>query len=151
MGHLTIGELAKVTGVTKVAIRYYERCGLLPKAARSASGYRWYPENMIGRIRFITNAKSVGFTLEEIQALFNLQAQQKTSSRQIKTRTLEKLALIQEKIQSLQKIASALEQLAASCDGRIPLRECPILEALYHDEAILNNVKDTCHDHHHCT
>lgn len=131
MKHLTIGELAKLAHISKVAIRYYERAGLLPQATRRPSGYRVYSESMIARIRFIKNAKSVGFSLEEIQELLSLQAHQDTTSQDIRQRTLKKQHVIQEKIAALQKMANALSQMLASCDGKMPLHECPILEALY--------------------
>ncbi|QLH42414.1 MAG: heavy metal-responsive transcriptional regulator [Coxiellaceae bacterium] len=131
MHYLTVGELADQAGVTKVAIRYYERCGLLPKATRLSSGYRAYPEIIINRLRFIKNAKSVGFTLEEIQELIALQEQPNATSQDIKSRTTIKLGIIQEKIQSLQQMANTLEQLVQSCDGQGTLHQCPILETLY--------------------
>lgn len=131
MRYLTIGELASQTGVSKVAIRYYERFGLIPKAIRQTSGYRSYPKTIVARIRFIKNAKSVGFTLDEIAELLTLQEHEKATSQQIKSHTLTKLNIIQEKILSLQKMEQALEQLTASCDGKVPLHQCPILEKLY--------------------
>ncbi len=54
---LTIGQLAEKTGVTTVAIRYYERNQLLPKPKRSKSGYRLYSEEAVTDLTFIQNAK----------------------------------------------------------------------------------------------
>jgi Cu(I)-responsive transcriptional regulator len=133
MRYLTVGELANQAGITKVAIRYYERCGLLPKAMRLPSGYRAYPESIIHHLHFIKNAKSVGFTLEEIQEVLVLKTQPETTSQDIKSRTLDKLSLIQEKIDALQHMADILKQLTQACDGKVPLCQCPILETLYSD------------------
>lgn len=147
MIYFTVGQLAAKTNVSKVAIRYYERLGLIPKAERSAAGYRTYPEAIVSRLRFIINAKAVGFTLQEIRELFALQEQKYTTSLQIKNKTLDKLKLTQEKIMHLQKIAKALEHLASSCDGTMPLEDCPILETLY-DE--MNEIDHhTTHGKHH--
>lgn len=147
MNYLTVGQLAAKANVSKVTIRYYERLGLIPKAERRASGYRVYPEGVISRLRFIVNAKSVGFTLQEIQELFALQGHEHTTSLQIKNKTLDKLKLTQEKITHLQKIAHVLEHLIASCDGTMPLEDCPILETLYDDmNAIIHH---TAHGKHH--
>ncbi|KWX81222.1 MerR family DNA-binding protein, partial [Paenibacillus jilunlii] len=85
----------------------------------------------IARIRFIKNAKSVGFTLEEVYELLSLQVHGNTTSQDIRQRTIKKLQVVQEKIAALQKIENALRQLVTSCDGKMPLHECPILEALY--------------------
>jgi DNA-binding transcriptional MerR regulator len=48
-GHLTIGELAKRTGVATSALRYYEKLGLLPAPVR-VSGQRRYPESAVGLV-----------------------------------------------------------------------------------------------------
>lgn len=60
---LTIGQLAKLTNTTSVAIRYYKREGLIPKSTRSKGGYRLYSEKIVPRFYFIQNAKSVGFSV----------------------------------------------------------------------------------------
>lgn len=131
MTYLVVGELANKTGVSKVAIRYYERCGLLPKVNRR-KGYRIYPESIIDRIHFIKNAQSVGFTLEEISELLRLQ-EEKGTSQQVKSYTMTKLDAIYEKIKSLQCMANTLKRLVTNCDGKVPLTECPILRGLYGD------------------
>ena len=129
--YLTIGELANKSELTKVAIRYYERCGLLPKALRRTSGYRIYPESIINRLHFIKNAQSVGFTLDEIGELLILQEREETASQQIKSRTMDKLKTIYEKISSLQQIADTLKKLVVACDGKVSSCDCPILRGLY--------------------
>lgn len=134
MHYLTVGELAKQTGISKVTVRYYERYGLLPKASRKESGYRLYSPAMIGHIRFIKNAKAVGFTLEEIKELLMLQDHQNGTSQQVRTHVLTKLNMIKEKITALQAIAEVLEKLKKSCDGTMSLQQCPILETLRSDE-----------------
>jgi len=137
MRTLTVGQLAQETDVTKVAIRYYERCGLIPKAQRLKSGYRSYPETVIARICFVKNAQSVGFSLDEITELLTLQEPHKGTSQDINSRTLTKLKTIQDKIDALQEMANTLKVLTSACDGKMPLHECPILEALYSKNAPL--------------
>ena len=63
---LSIGEVAEGSGVSRDAIRYYERLGLVPKAARTAAGYRKYPSGVIGRLALVRNAQRFGFSLTEI-------------------------------------------------------------------------------------
>lgn len=145
MTHLTIGKLAQRTGITKVAIRYYERLGLIPKAMRQASDYRLYPESTISWITFIKNAKSVGFTLDEIKELLSLEQHTHTTSQMIKSHTLTKLKAIQEKINCLQGMADTLTALTQSCNGKMPLQECPILKALHQDVLPINYTsKEKC-------
>jgi len=69
MGGLKIGELAKLAGCTVKAIRFYEAEGLLPPAARSASGYRLYTERDLRRLQFIQRAKLIGLPLAKIKQL----------------------------------------------------------------------------------
>jgi DNA-binding transcriptional MerR regulator len=66
--HLTIGELAKRTGVATSALRYYEELGLLPAPGR-VSGQRRYPESAVGLVGMILLLRDVGFSLRESKAL----------------------------------------------------------------------------------
>lgn len=63
---LRIGELAAALGLNPKTIRYYEEIGLLPAPPRTAAGYRLYGEGDAERLRFIGQAKAIGFTLEQI-------------------------------------------------------------------------------------
>ncbi|CCD28798.1 Transcriptional activator/repressor,heavy-metal dependent, MerR family [Candidatus Glomeribacter gigasporarum BEG34] len=128
---LTIGELSKKTGTTSVAIRHYERFGLICNVIRKSSGYRLYPEETISHIRFIKNSQSVGLSLEEIRELIHLQAQSGTTSQQVKTLIQHKLKILQAKEETIKAMIKTLQQLEASCDGKRPLSQCPILESLY--------------------
>ena len=63
---MRIGQLAAKTDVTADTIRYYERLGLLPAPARTASGYRQYPDAAATRVRLIRNAVRIGFSLRDV-------------------------------------------------------------------------------------
>ncbi|WP_460351426.1 MerR family DNA-binding transcriptional regulator [Actinoallomurus acanthiterrae] len=67
-GLLTIGELARRTGVAASALRYYEELGLLPAPAR-VSGQRRYPESAVRVVGTILLYSDAGFTLAEQKAL----------------------------------------------------------------------------------
>ena len=62
---LTVGEVAKRSGVATSALRFYEERGLI-RSERNASGHRRYPRAVIRRIAFIVFAQKIGLTLEEI-------------------------------------------------------------------------------------
>jgi MerR family redox-sensitive transcriptional activator SoxR len=64
---LTIGEIARRSGVASSALRFYEEKGLL-RSARAGSGHRRYPRAVLRRIAFIVFAQRIGMTLEEIGA-----------------------------------------------------------------------------------
>jgi DNA-binding transcriptional MerR regulator len=62
---MRISELAQLCGVTPHALRHYEKLGLL-KPARSAGGYRDYPDAMRREVVFISMSRKVGFSLHAI-------------------------------------------------------------------------------------
>ncbi|WP_075791768.1 MerR family transcriptional regulator [Massilia putida] len=66
---MKIGELAKRTGLTASAIRFYESKGLLKSVDRLANGYREYPPEAAAILAIIINAQQTGFTLDEIKGV----------------------------------------------------------------------------------
>ena len=130
MERLTIGKLAKQSEVNIETIRYYERRGLIPKPPRRESGYRQYPRDTVTRIQFIKRAKELGFSLREILELLSLRVDPATTCGDVKKRAEIKIADIEEKIRTLQRMKKALMKLTVECKGRGPVSECPILEAL---------------------
>src|SRR5262249_38975355 len=68
MAGMSIGEVARKMGLRSSAIRYYERLGLLPKAAR-VSGRRQYDDRVLERLAMVRFAKHVGFSVAELKVL----------------------------------------------------------------------------------
>jgi DNA-binding transcriptional MerR regulator len=66
MADLLIGEVAARSGLSRKALRLYERRGILPRAHRTASGYRVYPADVLGMLRFVSQARQLGLTLAQI-------------------------------------------------------------------------------------
>lgn len=66
---MKIGGIASAAGVTTSRIRFYEKRGIIAPAARGANGYRDYPREVIGILRFIEQAQSLGFSLKEISSI----------------------------------------------------------------------------------
>src|SRR5712691_5110215 len=130
MGPLTIGALAKRAGVGVETVRFYERRGLVRRPARPGTGYRAYPEDAVGRIRFIRNAQALGFTLQEVTALLALRVTAGTSCAAVRSRAAAKLADVKQRLTDLERIRIALEKLVAACPGRGALNSCTILDAL---------------------
>ncbi len=130
MKALTIGHLARESGMNLETVRYYERRGLLPKPPRSASGYRLFPIEASQRLRFIQRAKELGFSLKEIGELLSLRVSPTTTSVGIRAKANSKIADIRSKIRTLESMERALRKLTKSCPGCGPLAECPILESL---------------------
>jgi DNA-binding transcriptional MerR regulator len=69
---ITIGELARRCGVSRDAVRFYERERLMPRPRRTSAGYRLYGPADEERLRFIRRGQAVGLTLEDIAELIRL-------------------------------------------------------------------------------
>ncbi|HUS05408.1 MAG TPA: heavy metal-responsive transcriptional regulator [Bryobacteraceae bacterium] len=130
MDGITRGELARCGQVNFETIRFYEREGLLPKPPRSASGYRKYPSSALRRLQFIRNAKGLGFSLNEIRELLNLQVNPETTCADVYLKAQSKITGVNEKIRHLQVIRNALIQMADRCSGGGPVSQCSILQFL---------------------
>lgn len=127
---LTIGVVARRAGLGLETVRFYERQGLIEEPPRRPSGYREYPEGVIARLAFIRRAKELGFTLTEIKELLALRLDPQTPAAEIRQRAEGKIAAIQDKIHSLQRMKKALKQLTSACGCHGTGGECSLLHAL---------------------
>lgn len=129
---MQIGELAKVCDVSLDTVRYYEKQGLIAAIGRSEGGYRLFDQRAIERLSFIKKAKSLGFTLKEIQELLDIKVSPETfACGEVKQLTDSKRAAVEAKIQELEQIRQALQHLSDQCcGGTEPATACSILDAL---------------------
>lgn len=130
---MRIGEVAKAAEVGIDAVRFYEREGLLPAPARRPSGYRDYSPDAVLDLRFIRRAKQLGFSLREVSELLSINREPDASAGDVKKLAEEKLADLEDKIRSLQRMKQALREVANSCPGSGPTSACPILRSLTED------------------
>jgi len=133
---MTIGRLAKAAGVNIDTIRYYERHGLLPRAARRDSGYREYEAGDVARLSFIRRAKDLGFSLTDIGELLSLSNDRRGDMRGVKRKAEERLADVERKIAELKRVQRGLKTLIDACPGHGELATCPIVAALSGDVAV---------------
>jgi MerR family mercuric resistance operon transcriptional regulator/MerR family gold-responsive transcriptional activator of gol and ges genes len=131
---VTIGRLAKAVGVNIQTVRYYERRRLLTPTARTPSGYRLYGTAEIQRLRFIKNAQSLGFTLEEIAGLLNLRVNSAARCGDVQRRAQGKLARAEAKIKDLEAMSRVLRNLIRSCRSQQPTDRCPILKSFEQEQ-----------------
>ena len=131
--YLSIGELAKETGVKVVTIRYYEQIGVLPAPARTAGNYRSYGEKHAQQLRFIRRGRDLGFSLDQIRDLFRLSAENAPSCAEVCRVAERHLKAIEDELADLSHLASELRRISASCSGSRPMAECRIMEALFRD------------------
>ena len=129
---LSIGKLAKAASVQVTTVRFYERKGLLPPPPRRVSGYRMYGCDAVQRLRFIQEAKELGFSLHEIAELLALRVGTGRTCRNIQQHAVHKIADVDAKIRQLKRFKRALQKLVAQCDAGGTQGVCPILDALEH-------------------
>ena len=128
----TIGKAARAATLSIDTVRFYERSGLLKPPPRTAGGYRLYRQDDIDRLRFIHRAKALGFTLEEIAQLLQLN-DGSGRRRDIKAVASRRLAELDRKLAELTRIRHALAHLVHACTAEGPLAGCPIIAALIDD------------------
>jgi MerR family Zn(II)-responsive transcriptional regulator of zntA len=107
-GHLRSTQLARLAGVSPDTLRHYELKGLLPKATRSANGYREYPPEAGVRVRLVRRAVSLGFTLDELARIVKVRDQGGAPCREVRALAAEKLALLEERIDELKDACDRL-------------------------------------------
>ena len=132
-GFLNIGAAAAASGVSAKMIRHYEDTRLIPKAARTAAGYRIYREADVHALRFVRRARDLGFTTKEIQRLLALWNDRRRASSDVKRLALRHVAQLERKIAELDGMRRALAELARHCHGD-HRPHCPILEDLANKE-----------------
>lgn len=123
---MNIGEAARASGVSAKMIRYYEQTGLIPRADRTASGYRDYSMKDIHVLRFIRRARDLGFAVTEIEGLLQLWRDRSRRSADVKRIALAHIADLRRRIEGMAEMAATLEDLAAGCSGD-SRPDCPIL------------------------
>lgn len=134
MRNLTIGQVAKGAGVGVETVRFYEREGLLEEPDRRDSGYRQYGQEVIARLRFIRKAKELGFNLKGIKELLSLRIDPTVTCADVKARAETKITDIENRISTLERMKQALVRVTETCQGNGPTSQCPILDALEHQE-----------------
>jgi DNA-binding transcriptional MerR regulator len=126
---MRIGEVATQAAVTIQTVRLYERLGLLQEPRRTSSGYRDYPQAAIEVIRFIKEAKELGFTLREIKQLIALRDPESFDTTQVAEIARAKIREIENKIVWLTRMRDALAHGLVNCHCRGVAKDCVLVNA----------------------
>lgn len=134
---LRIGALAAATGLTRDALRYYERLGLLPRPHRTSGGFRLYPASAAERVRFIRQAQRLGMSLAEVAFLVRADVAG-GPGRCVEVRDLlrAKLEELQRRLTELETFGRSLRAHLDGCDQALASSErarscgCPLIDAL---------------------
>lgn len=129
-----IGEVAKRTGLTVEALRYYERLGLLPHPARTATGVRRYDPKVVHQIRFIKQAQTMGLSLREIRQIAgDRQRRGRAACQRVHDLLVDHVSAIDARLRELRGLRHVLTDYLKKCESALE-REldpvCPTLDLL---------------------
>ncbi len=133
-GPFNIGEAAARAGVSAKMTRHYEALGLLPRVARTDSGYRQYSGRDVHTLRFIRRARDLGFGMVEIADLLKLWQNRRRASGDVKRLAEAHMADLDRRIAGMQAMRDALAELVSCCHGN-ERPACPILDRLADEPA----------------
>lgn len=127
---LRIGEVSQLSGVGVEALRFYERSGLLEKPARTESGYRVYPEEVLGRIAFVKRAQVLGFSLDEIRRVIEDARAGRSPCDEVREIVRRRLAELDERMREMRRYRNELAETLAEWEqiGRAPGHICGLIE-----------------------
>ncbi len=123
-----IREAAQAVGLSTDTLRYYEKIRLVPPPARAPGGQRAYTEKDLARLRFVTRAQAIGFSLQEIRQLLKFRENPVKCSKAVRTLALRKCEAVQAQRQMLELMHRELTLLLNLCSGTAD--HCPILDKL---------------------
>ncbi len=110
---MQIGELSSTLGISRDAIRFYEKRGLI-RATRRPNGYRHFGEESVLTLRFVLMAQKLGFTLAEIGAELPAASGSEISAERLANILRDKLELIDQRIAHMKQLRSELEKMLDS-------------------------------------
>ena len=127
---MKIGELAKATGTLVETIRYYEREGLLPAAARTEGNYRIYDGGHAQRLAFIRNCRNLDMTMNEIRVLLRFRDTPTENCGDVNTLLDAHIGHVAERIHELKTLEKHLKALRTQCLTTNRTQDCGILQGL---------------------
>lgn len=128
---LKIGELARRSGVSAKAIRFYEAVGVLPPPVRAANDYRLYGGGAVDLLRFVKQSQGLGLTLKEIREIVAIWQGGRPPCRHVYGLLREKAASLDRKLSDLMLLRRRIRQSLAAW-GQRPVKKaavCPHIES----------------------
>ena len=130
---LSIGELARRTGLNVSALRYYEEVGLIAAPSRRPSGHRVYDEKVQEVLALIRHCRDFGFSIEETRALVSLSTNNDSDCAQARDIAQVQLDAVRARLAELQTLERSLSRFVKACSDEClggPAAECTILKDL---------------------
>ncbi len=127
-----IKQASELTGINLETIRYYEKQGLIKPILREQNGYRVFDENQLEQLRFIKTCRNIGFSLNDIKTLLQLQQTPNKQCNEINALAEQHLAYLDEQITELQQVKTFLMQFVG-CENKT-VDKCQIIQGIKEKE-----------------
>jgi DNA-binding transcriptional MerR regulator len=127
---MKIGELARKTGLSIDAIRFYEKQGLIKCEGRTDGGYREFAKESVELLCFISKCRALDISIPEIKKLLRVRSQSAKSCREANIVIDDQLARLRERIRELKKLESQLAELRSVCNQELAPGDCEIIRFL---------------------
>ncbi len=113
-----VGEVSRDLGINPQTLYFYERKGLIPPPQRTEAGYRLFSQLDVDRLVFISHAKSLGLSLDDIREILVLKEGQLLTCKAVYDRLSKKVQEIEDKIRQLQSLHDDLVPLMEQCKSK---------------------------------
>jgi MerR family Zn(II)-responsive transcriptional regulator of zntA len=110
---MLINEISKITGISAHTIRFYEKSGLIEgkrDESIKSNNYFHYDEETIEKLEFISDAKSVGFTIREIGQIIDAWYNNKYTKEEKLSILDEKLLSLEQKLKEIKEMKNQIEE-----------------------------------------
>ncbi len=114
-----IGEASRRAGVSPDLIRYYERAGAVPRAPRTAGGFRFYSDDAVARLLFVRNAIRFGFGTKELAGFLKARDGGRPPCHSVRAAGQRLLQEMDEELSRLQTARTAMARTLAAWDERL--------------------------------
>ena len=125
---MKISEVAIKAGITIRAVRHYEELKLV-QSKRLSNNYREYSKETLDKLKFISRARKLGFSIDECSSLISLFGNQKRRSAEVRKIAIIKNNELKKQIHELKDLQKSLEWLIKKCPGN-DKPDCPIIDEL---------------------
>lgn len=129
MGGLSIGELARKTGVHVETIRYFEKIGMLGAPDRTAGGHRVFDDGHLRTLKFIKRARELGFAPKEVRTLLDLGGPAEACCDEVREIAVHHLEEVRRKIDDLTRLERHLSATVEQCSGG-HVSDCAVIDML---------------------
>jgi DNA-binding transcriptional MerR regulator len=118
-----IGEAARRAGVSPDLVRYYERVGVLPRAPRTAGGFRYYSDETVARLQLVRNAIRFGFTSKELAGFLKARDSGRPPCQSVRAAGQRLLKQMDEHLAEMHEARDAMAETLAAWDARLEQTE----------------------------